>query len=785
MRNGNRSYIKAMFTCIVSIFMLLCSYTICVQASYYEMDVSIGFDNQAKYGRYVPVSVSLYSDEDFEGILSISTEFEGGSEQVISFPVTLTGGEDEIIRTYLALFVKNNNIRFSLKNLAGEEIKYKTVKLELLEDDYTELFVGVLSNNAQMADLFDNINLGEYSDITFPYILTRGLRLTVDDIWGDTLASLDCLDIIIVTWNIIEELTEEQIKMLIAWVASGKTLIVEYNDMLSGELRGLYAKAYNGREANDELRPELWIYSSDYDAGRIGFISTRSVRDFFSYLTTDNNELLGSILGKACTLEMINDVINYDLYYMNYDNSYDVEYMLSAMQGKEVPNINEYIVIIIIYIVLAGPVLYIVLVGFKKLKYLLPCIIVIAAIFSLWIYRMSSNTRFTDVFLQYANVVNIKNERVDEITYFSANVPYNDTYYLKFDSDYEIKPLLKMQEEEGVEDYLEILYDDITKITINKSLPFSKEFFEASNSSADINEWNIDVDVTYYNGRLSGAVINNSGKELKNTALILYDKIIVIGDIKNGEEKSLALSELITLPYYASDVADMIVDDDKEIGEANEKIRNAPRKMSGKEVVADYVISRYFEEKDTTPILVGFVDEELGLTAEFEAYGYTMFCKDVELNTSVGNLLYDPISHDNIVNIDNVNYDSYSNTAYSSSVRLQYNFEDKESILKIIFDCNVESDGDDAAYYGGFSGQVNFYNYTTFKYDVIDISKESFDVTELQEYLFETEDGYELIVQYNVETEGKYRYTEIKMPFVSVIRRIDNAESGELKEELW
>lgn len=784
MRNSNISLIKTMLTCIVSLLILSGGYTICVQASYYEMDVSIGFDNQAKYGRYVPVSINLYSDEDFDGVLSISTEFEGGSKQVFSYPITLTGGVDETIKTYIALFVKNNNIRFSLKTLAGEEIKYKTARLELPEDDYTELFVGVLSGNMQMTEQFDDINLGEYSDISFPYILTRGLNLTTDDIWGDTLAPLDCLDIIVVTWNVIEELTEEQMKMLLDWAASGKTFIVEYNSMLSGELLELYTKASKERKADDELRPGLWIYSADYDAGRIGFISPGSERDLFSYLAADNNELLGRILGKACTLDMINDIINYDMYYTNYDNSYDVEYMLSAMQGKDVPNINEYIVIVIIYIILIGPVLYFALAGLKKFKYLLPCIAVIAAAFSLWVYKTSADTRFTDVFLQYANVVNIKNERVEEITYFSANVPYNDTYYLKFDSGYEIKPLLKMQAEEGVEDYIEILYDDITKITLNKSLPFSKEYFEAVNSSANIDDWNIDLDVTFYNGRLNGTVTNNSGKNLENTALIIYDRIIVIGDIKNGEQRSLDLSKLITLPYYASDVADMIVDDEDIEGTIG-KSRNTTRKMSSMEVVADYVISKYFEEKGTTPFLFGFVDEELELTAGFESYGYTMFCKDVEPNTTVGNYLYEPVAYDSIVNIDNnTSYDAYSNTAYSSSVRLQYNFKDKESILKIIFDCDVESNGDEIAYYGGFGGQANFYNRTTSKYDVVDISKGSFDISELQEYLFETEDGYELIVQYNVETDGKYRYTEIKMPFVSVIRRFDNAESRKLKEEV-
>jgi len=770
-RSGSR-YIKIILTCVLSVIILI-SFSKFVHAAYYEMNVSVGFDNQAKYGRYVPIMVELYSEDDFEGMLSINTEFENGNRQTISYPVKIKAGEYSTVKTYYTLFVKDNSISFSLKDIFGEEIKHKDVELEVFEDDYTELFVGVLSENKQMIDLFNDINLGEYSDSTFPYIFTKSFEITSDNIWGDTLYTLDCLDIIIVTWDAASKLTKEKMQALSEWAASGKTLILEYDDLFSGEFQNIYKTAYSEKKESDELIPGFWIYSSDYNSGRIGVIVANSdERDFYAY-TANNKTLLGLILGKSCTLNMVDEIINYDIYYANYDNSYAVEYMLSMMQGKKVPDIREYVIIITVYIILVGPVLYFILGWLKKLKYVLPCVLVLVTIFSVCIYVMSQNTRFTDIFLQYANIVDIKDERVDEVTYFSANVPYNKTYYLKFDSEYMIKPLLKMKaEEEG--NYLEILYDDITKVILKKNISFDKEYFEAINTSTNINEWDIDVDISFFDGVLMGSIANNMDKNIENAALIIFDKMVLIGDIMSGEIKDITLSDMFTLPYYANDVAHMIAGDDlKDSG-------NVTKIKDGKVAVADYVISRYFEEKKTIPILIGGVDLAVGLVEDMEAYGYTMFCKEVNVDTAQGNFLYEPVGYDKIENKNNnTNYDSYSNTTYSSSVRLQYEFEDKDNISKIIFDNKVLSDGE-KVYYGRFEGEVLFYNYITLEYDKIDIDRGYFDIEELMEYLIETEDGgYNLTAQYNIESDGKYRYTEIKMPFVSVIRRLDNAESTE------
>ncbi len=820
-------YVKLIVIAIMAMIMI-CAHTKTVKASYYEINLSIGFDNQAKYGRYVPVKIELYSEEDFEGMLSVNVELDGGSKQVISYPVELEGGEYKQVSTYVTIY--NNKMYFSLKNAAGEEVKYKSVRPDVIEDDNTELFVGVLSNNNQMLLMFDDINLGEYSDISFPYILTRSFGLAREDIGDNTLYSLDCLDIIVVSWDILMELDREQIKALLEWAAAEKTLIIEYNSALVDEygniydtlmrverwkemdiiqadmadeikeiydaygvksakdfyerynlgaleeILGIYNIAYEERKSNDELSPGLWIYSSDYKRGRIGIINPGAGRDFFSYTTDNNNALLGLILGKACTLDMIDEIINHDTYYMNYDFSYAIEHMLGSMNGKDIPNIKEYIFIICIYIILVGPVLFLVLSGTKKQRYLLVCVMAVSAVFSAIIYKKGEESRFTDIFLQYANIVDISGDDFDKTTYFSINVPYNDTYYMKFNSDYEIKPLLKVQEEDSGENYIEIIYDkDITKLVLRKNVPFSKEHFEAKNLSDDINEWDIDVDISYYYKNVSGTITNNSGKDLEDTALILYDYLIIVGDIKDKEVVDISSARKITLPYHSGDVAGVIVDDDT-VKDSPAKSRVAALAgITGRGACVDYVVNRYFEDRETKPVFIGFAEDIMDFAADYEAYGYTMFRKELLVDTTLGNLMFEPVGYENIENKNNnTNYDAYSNTTYSSSVRLQYNLENRDNLYRIIFDNDILDD--DTVYYGKFSGQVYFYNYTTLEYDLIDIEREYFDVSELAQYLHATADGgYNLTVQYNLEMEGKYRYTEIKMPRVSVIRRLDNA----------
>jgi len=784
---------RVLFICLFSLIFiflygrerLVCAY------AYYEIDVELGFDNQAKYGRYIPVEIKIYSEEAFEGTISLQRNV-ADSTQVSTYSVSVEAQGTKIIRTWIPLFEKNRDYVFVLKNSEGEEIARNEKSIKVLSEDYTELFVGILDESGIIKKLFNEINLGEYSSTTFPYILTRAFELDTSIINSDFEYNLDCLDIIVVMDSAMQNLSDDNIKNLLAWVESGNTLIVECAANLRTELVDIYNEAYMKMEENDELRPGLWMPKLNYGNGNISFLlSQAEERDFIAFVSSSSKELIGNVLSKSCSVKVINDIINYDMYYANKDDSYVVQYMLNSIVGKPIPDIREYIIVIALYILFVGPVVYLLFHKKKRSKYIVIAVSVLAIVFSCIIYRKGQDTRFTDMFLQYANLVNIEDDGVQEHTYICANVPYKDTYYLQIPSDYSVMPLIKMQNDtkaidvnENGRDYIELVYTDAdTKVIIQNKTPFSREYIETIRNHSSVENWQVDVDINYYDGLIHGKITNYSDKNYKQAALIMYGKIVLLGEIMSGESIAVDNVRTVTLPYYPGDVAQRITGLDEVQEETNSNTHVSNRELSGKTGVLEYIFNKYFDEKNTKAVFVGFTDESNDITQyddRYEVYGYTVVYQEVEIGMTLGNLLYEPLHYTSVINADNNStYDAYSNTTYGSRVRLQYKFEKPESIIRIVFEQGKKSDNIEDAYYENFSGIVYFYNNKTLVYDKIDISKGHFYISEIEDYLLDTGDGYTLTVQYNISTTGQYRYTEIKMPDVAVVRRIDYVESIE------
>lgn len=782
---------KLFFVCLTSaVIILICGFgeAVCA-APYFAIDVTMGYDNQAKYGRYMPMEISVYSQEEFEGIISVHVPLADGGTQVISQPVSIAADSSRVIQTWIPLFSKNNEFLFVLKDSSGDEVRRKYETVEVIEGDYTELFVGVMSTKRVIKKLFNEINLGEYSDITYPYILTRSVSVDSSQLWGDTRYILDCLDIMFIMDDSVSSLTTTQTEALLSWVADGKTLIVEFGEHIGGKFLELYREAYAKRQEEDELRPGLWALCQDYGEGRIGFVAAYSEEMNFTFYAGSNPEMTGLILCKACPLDMINSIINYDMYYTNYDDSYAVQYMLNTAVGKTVPNITEYITLITVYIILAGPVLYIILRRIKKTNYTLLCVLCLSAAFSFIIYKMGEDTRFTDMYLQYASIVDITEGAAEENTYFCVNTPYSDTYYMRINPQYAVDPITQSEgERHSEDDYIELLHaaEDI-KLTVRKTVPFSREYFKATRIPETVEDWNIDISVTYYDGILSGTVTNGSERTLEESALILYGRIILLGRIKSGEQIDISSARMVTLPYYPSDAADRITGIEgvhTGFAEKNDAVYKA---LSGKSGIVEYAIDKYFDEKKTTALFVGFLSDtadDFQIDAKYDSYGFTMLYKETAVNTAIGSFQYEVLDYKDIAKADNnSNYNSYSNTTYGSRVRLQYSFRDRDSLVKIVFDGEAD-DGMEDDYYATFEGETYFYNHSTLSYDKVDISDKNFYISELLDYLLETEDGYSLTVQYNISKPEKYRYSEIKMPSVAVVRRSVYAESAESEKEL-
>lgn len=756
--------------------------------THYEIDVELGYDNQAKYGRYIPVKIDIFSQEDFSGTISVQRIATDGSTQVSTYPVDITGPDNQTIYTQMPLFDRNREFVFILKDSKGDEVKKKRQSVDVLNSDYTELFVGVVDEEGTAKKLFNKINLGEYSNTAFPYVLTKAVSLDTSQIMGDFEYTLDCIDIIVITESSMSLLTAENIECLLGWTAAGNILIMEYTDGINPYFAEIAGEAFNKRQAEDEvLRPGLWIFGLGYEKGRIGFFTSLENSSFMSFATS-NHELIGMLLSKNCSYDVVNDIIDYDLYYAKSDDSYAVQYMLNTAVGKETPNIKRYIAVIVLYIVLVGPVLFLLLRKKNRAKFILPAVLVIACAFSYLINEMGKNSRFTDMFLQYASVIDIGDKEINETTYMCANVPYKDTYYMKVSNDYRVMKLSEIKESADEafealdnEENVEFVYaGENIKLILENKVPFSRIYLEAKRKHDNYENWQLDVNITYYDGVFMGSVTNTGNKDYKQLAVIMCGKIIMLGDLKAGESVEVYDAEVVTLPYYSNDAANRIVGLDRLREEASDDVNASFAEMNGKAGIVEYVINKYFNVKNTTPVLIGFTDDRNGafqFDDRYETFGFTMIYKEIEVNTSIGNMIFRPLTYTDIENLDsNSNYDAYSNTTYSTMVRLQYKLNNAKTLVRIVFDHDDEREDN---YYGTFSGVTYFYNYETLTYDEVDISKEYFYVSELEQYLREDGNSYILTVQYNVNTTGQYRYTEVKLPDVATIRRNIYAESAE------
>ncbi len=758
--------------------------------THYEIDVELGYDNQAKYGRYIPVEIDIFSQEDFTGTISVQRVASDGSTQVSTYPVEIKGPDRQTVCVQMPLLDKNKEFVFILKDSTGDEVKRKRQSVDVLNSDYTELFVGVVDEKGTAKRLFNKINLGEYSNTAFPYVLTKAVSVYPSQIQGDFEYALDCIDIIVITEASMQLLTAENVECLLEWTAAGNILIMEYTDEINSNFAEIASEAFNKRQAQDEVfRPGLWMFGIGYEKGQIGFFTSFIEESSFLSFAATNPELIGMLLCKNCSYEVVNNIIDYDLYYAKSDDSYAVQYMLNTAVGKETPNIKRYIAVVALYIVLVGPVLFLLLRKKNRAKFIFPLVLILACVFSYAINEMGKNTRFTDMFLQYASVIDIGEDEVNETTYMCANVPYKDTYYMKVSNDYRVMQLTELRDytdEEIVasesEECVELVYaDEDIRLILENKVPFSRTYLEAKRKHDDYEKWQLDVDITYYDGVFMGSVTNVGNKDYKQLAVIMYGKMIMLGELKAGESIEVYDAEVVTLPYYSNDAANRIVGLDRLQEGTTAEEEALFEELNGKAGIVEYVINKYFSAKDTTPMLIGFTDDREGafqFDDRYETFGFTMVYKEIDVNTSIGNMTFKPLSYTDIKNLDsNSNYDAYSNTTYSSRIRLQYKLNNAKALVRVVFDLGEVPEEDN--YYGTFSGTTYFYNYETLTYDEVDISKEYFYVSELEQYLQEDGSGYTLTVQYNVNTTGQYRYTEVKLPDVAVIRRNVYVESTE------
>lgn len=750
-----------------------------------SMEVSSIYGDMGKMGVHIPVTVILYGQatEPFEGTVTVCTmenrADEGERIYKYRYPVKVNMAETRKLKLYIPLGQKSSQMQVILTGSDGREVIKKDVYFDIPRDS-GRLLIGALTNREDELRYFDGVSL-DYGMVT-----SRLICLDETDFPEDA-RGLEMLDILIINHYETERLSAGQQAALRKWVDSGGTLLIGTGAMVYGTLGPMagelveypvetilyedinlgaeYAKDAPGDAdlkmvcARMQIPGGVEVEESDgvplltmvrRGDGQIGIFSydLGEISGFVENNPSYANKMLLDVLGE--------DNISNIYYYSSYGNDskyWSAQGLVNTGNADRLPDIPLYAVVIVIYILVVGPGLYLLLKKKDMSRYYGTSVVICSIAASFVVYLLGVETRFTSQFFTCATILETDVSAVRETTYLNVRTPDSRPYSVSIAPEYEVTPLTRTSrydetlslslDGKGI-DELELYFgEDETRISSEKSKAFESGFFLVSGErEAGPDEERITGSVTWFDGKVSGTIINGLPFRLENAALIFYGQVYPIGNLEAGEVLSLEEEELmawpVELPYMLS-----------EYMTGSGGSRDANDKEYLERVGRSNLYYSYLSDKFDTCLpdarLVGFGENGGILTSEQMkdqmADGRTLYAARIDAAVRRNGKLYRSC----LVNPPKINT---GNGSVSRNGMIMYGSDPQTVEYFIGTDIGVEKisflpvseeflDTSDYYYLKRFDGTAYFYNCETRSFDRVNLSQIDFSEEELRPYISE------------------------------------------------
>lgn len=462
-----------------------------------------------------------------------------------------------------------------------------------------------------------------------------------------------------------------------------------------------------------------------------------------------------------------------DYSYRSYEQ-WSISYALSNVFMNNIPDFTVYVVLIIIYIVFMGPVLYVILKKLNKRRFFWLCEIVGSILFTIIIIGLGSSTRLNAPFINYFNIISYNPDTINDSVYFNIQAPFNNEYKLYLDKAYSIKPIydpIYMDDKKKLKKLDDFSIgisngEQENTIAIRDDAAFTKEYFYAEKSEESNGEEYINVKMNMFSDKVTGTVTNNLDYPIEDAAILQYNKVIFLDTIPANSSVSLENMEIFTYnPKFKYGLTDEITGLKTR---KNGVIEEGYMLQNQKKTILDFFVEKKFGVNTNKAYLIGFTSDmnrlDLQLDSAYDAYGMTMIEVPIEVDYTSNNQEYTAY-----VPIKNEEYSYSGDVMYSDEMILTYNLGENLTDIDLYFN---DLSYYDKEYYKTFSGHVYFYNRMTTLYDPVDLSNKLISTEELKPYLNEEND---IVIKY-VEHFDKEEKQAL-LPSLSTIGRANNVKN--------
>lgn len=771
------------------------------------MDVSYGYDETAKGGRYLPLSVTVYNngESDLYGTLQIQSLESDGSVYQYDYPVTAGGDSSETAAYHIPLGTRADQLFLTLAGEDGNPLVSRRIRLNV-SLDVPELLIGIL------ADEPDALNYLNGAGIRYSTLRTRTFALKEDQFPQEEIG-LNLLDVLVVNGYKLRNLSEKQTAAIMDWVYSGGVLILGTGDRVDDTLGRFAPELLDDSYGAPDLRqihmgdefsvdnpgdsivtvptvdiplhggnvifssqgfPVLTAAAKGQGLIAVAAFDFADIAEFCKSQPAYVDKFFTNLLGE----ELI-DRLSEVAYGGSSGNYWAVQSLINTGNVDKLPNLLHYAGVVFVYLILLGPGLYLFLKSRDLQIYYRSGVVALSVCFALLIYLMGTGTRFRSTFYTYATIQDVTDDYVNEATYVNIRSPYNRDYSVELDSAYSVLPITRSSSGEsgrlpeltGQEEYkIAIIQEaDKTRIEGQNVTAFEPRYFRLERKQDNVDRIGISGEVDYFEGRLTGSVTNQFSFPLENTSLVLFGNLVVIDRLEPGETKVLDDLDLLRFPLNNSyAVAEWITGgrqyqqadiDDKEYLLAMERANMLrfylDSYLSG--YSADARVIAFSTEKEESQFLK---------TPSEESYGLTMLTSSIAVNASRDRSLYRSVLM-KTPSVSGGNYTvSTNSTTGTDPVTLEYYLGNDIEVESLTFepvsDAFFQVSGD--AYIEMFRGSVYFYNYNTGNFDLMDLDGKTLGVSQLTPYL-SSENA--MTVRYVYEGAGSYSSIQLPMPMVA------------------
>ena len=570
---------KTNITALAFLFMLVISFLLPVEqakaAATLEVQAKVGITGKAKYQSLVPLQVTVKNNgADFSGDMAINASSSYAAASALVLPIDIAAGEEKTFDFYLdglADYSDADLFAFYEGSIEkGKKVDYKgTKRIQGNFLDPSSVFIYTLTDKSDRLSAFLRLSQFAAQNNVEVFNLKQIKNFTLpEDAQGFAMANIIVIDEIA-----IADLSEKQQQALFKWVQDGGTLLVGAGDQVNATA-GIF-KDYLPLTLSQQLTTVSADSLSKISGGGI-FSQPISVfaatgNEGSSPILTDNNTLLaskkkigsGEIIQTAFSLGD-QPLASMDGYATLAAKLLDIQSLSQqGMMGRgqstmdrlsyELNDVNEIfpsfevsvsymLIVIILYILIIGPILYFILKRIDKREQAWWIIPIMSVALSIVLFIFGAKDRIVQPQIQQSAFFKV-NEDSSLNGYYVESLLTNRSgnFVVNADKDTSAFALRRNNGFTGTSGNLhESSYikenTNGSTLTLRDLNYWSVQSFAGKTSAQNIGK--MDIDITLKNEKLTGTIKNNFPFALKDITLISGIKEVKLGDIEaNGTLK--------------------------------------------------------------------------------------------------------------------------------------------------------------------------------------------------------------------------------------------------------